>query len=181
MELVYWKDGGSQSQSQSQSQGEIFGFLQPSQTQNKLRASSKPPSKTAKATARSQPQRRGRSQSALPEEGESEAEDFAEAIPKKKNGIRTTQAGGKGKGKAKPLFLPDDEDDQGEPSGEFFDLDIGDLTVDEEYDEPPPAKKAAKKAVASPRKKRAAALMDDDSDTGVTFRGFDSRKKAKAK
>lgn len=89
----------------------------------------------------------------------------------------------RGSGESQPLFLPDDDYDEepatldGEPSGELFDLDVGDLSIEEDSD-PPPTKSKGRggKATQEPSKrKRTAALMDDDA----AFKGFGTRKKTR--
>ncbi len=58
----------------------------------------------------------------------------------------------------------------------MFDLDIGDLSLEEDEDSPPPTKakgrvgKAVREPPTTSKRKRTAALMDDDADTA--FKGF---------
>lgn len=102
-------------------------------------------------------------------------------------------------GEDQPLFLDtlDEEEESTPNNGEHFDLDMVGLDDglvesamdDTEVQEAIPVKRTTRKtnttnnkSTTPPRqKKRPAVLLDDDSDTGVTFKGFGGRKKARAK
>ncbi|KAL5514111.1 hypothetical protein ACEPAG_2872 [Sanghuangporus baumii] len=114
---------------------------------------------------------------------------------------RTAANGKKANGTSQQLFLSDGDEDEirsaeRESHGdEEFDLDLVDADMSDEEPAPPTLRSSAQataevekpKTPASPTKrgasakKRAAALIEDDSDTGVAFKGFRGRKKARAK
>lgn len=190
------------------SQSQNRGFLQPpSQAPAPKSAGSSSRGIRSQSVARStraasqEPARRGRSQS-RGVKAESEVSDFegmGSSNKGKERASQRPQAKGKGK-KEQPLFLDTLDEEENEAAAtldglgpeelEEINLDIDADEDDEDEDEEmgqtrrAPARKAPSRAqsTASPAKrKRAAAVLDDDSDTGMTFRGFSGKKKARAK
>ncbi|THH09965.1 hypothetical protein EW145_g1648 [Phellinidium pouzarii] len=179
------------------------GFLEPASGPSTLNANprSRSQSQSRAKTSQAKTQKSGlRSKSrSLQVVSEEESDDDRQP---EKNG--KAGANGKAKGKNEPLFLEEEsvEDVGGAVlGGEEIDVDLDldldlDGVSDEDFGEPmlrstakPDAavikSMSSKATVASKRsatsKKRSSALMDDDdSDTGMAFKGFTGRKKAKA-
>lgn len=195
--IVYWK-GNPQIQSQSQSQGEGLGYFQPSQTQEtRLRATSgsKPPSKTQNQI---QDTRRGKSRGLKVVDSDDSGKDETpppskgkqKAAPTTQTVLGQTQRNTRTRGKSQPLFLDSEgEDDADEVQDQIMEG-VEEALGDENYDESTlrssgeakVSQRDANDAAAQSKKKKAPVLVvDDDSDTGMTFKGFDGRKKARAR
>ncbi|KAI5122259.1 hypothetical protein M0805_007123 [Coniferiporia weirii] len=184
------------------SQTQNRGFLQPdtgsepSTLGTKPRSQSQPRARGSQANAQA-PGRRGRSRGLQVVSEEEESEKEAQPAKKGRTGVNGK---GKGKEKSQPLFLEAIEEGDGESErpglsdGIDLDLDLDGLS-DDDPGEPTlrstarsgtAAKAKSFEATVAPKrttttKKRSAALLDDDSDTGVVFKGFGGRKKAKVK
>ncbi|KAH8113069.1 hypothetical protein DFH11DRAFT_1602872 [Phellopilus nigrolimitatus] len=186
-------------------------FLQPSQTQNRGFLQSGPSKPRSQSVAKTQAAtRRSQSRQIVSEEEESEIKPRS-AKGNQKGGKGKADTNGKGKSQPLFLNTLEEEDEEGDarktgldgPVDDDFDLNL-DLDLDEDVSEddpdptlrstarstrstakskskPIPAREGAAAKRVPSTKKRSAALLDDDSDTGMTFKGFGGRKKARAK
>ncbi|KAL5480353.1 hypothetical protein ACEPAI_1623 [Sanghuangporus weigelae] len=199
--------GASQSDSSSFPQQSL---LQPSQAQNRafLQFKAGPSSQMSKPRSQNQAKTQSKAVKTKTQEAprrtrsrplqiiDDDDEESEEVQPRAAKNSRAAA-----NGKSQQLFLSDDDEDEVQSAekqshgDEEFNLDLVDADMSDEEPALPTLRSTAQstaeiekpKAPASPTKrgantkKRAAALLEDDSDTGVAFKGFRGRKKARAK